>query len=214
MIAGDLGANGFDQQYSYNIRLIVTDEITSITYDGIILGTGKPNLAIHRDGVAINQPYDENLGGSLQVNGGKVLNILEVYPIGSIHMSVNSTNPSSLFGGTWEEFAKGRTLVGVDTSQTEFNSVEKIGGAKTHTLTIGEMPSHRHNIQYPLLNTGAGVNSIYGMGFNASANGGVYTSNGPQTSGETRIGIYDTGGNQPHNNLQPYITVYMWKRVA
>ena len=108
LIAGDLGANGFDQQYSYNIRLIVTDEIASITYDGIVLGTGKPNLAIHREGVAINQPYDENLGGALQVNGGKVLNILEIYPIGSIYISVNSTNPSSLFGGTWESFGAGR----------------------------------------------------------------------------------------------------------
>ena len=92
--------------------------------------------------------------------------------------------------------------------------LKKTGGAKTHTLTTAQIPSHRHNIQFPLIGTGGGLNSIYGMIFNAAANGGSYTSYGPQTSGETRIGIYDTGGGQAHNNLQPYITCYMWKRTA
>ena len=61
------------------------------------------------------------------------------WPVGSIYLSVNNTNPSSYFGGTWEQIAKGRTLVGVDTSDTDFNTVKKIGGEKTHKLTINEM---------------------------------------------------------------------------
>jgi len=52
------------------------------------------------------------------------------YPVGSIYLSVNTTNPSKWFGGTWEQIAKGRTLVGVDTNDTDFNTVKKTGGSK------------------------------------------------------------------------------------
>ena len=68
----------------------------------------------------------------------------DVYPVGSVYTSVNNVNPSSLFGGTWVSFASGRTLIGVDTAQTEFNTVQKTGGEKTHTLTATEIPSHTH----------------------------------------------------------------------
>ena len=64
-----------------------------------------------------------------------------VYPVGSIYISVKSTNPSSFFGGTWTAFGTGRTLVGINTSDTNFDTVEKTGGTATHTLTTTEMPS-------------------------------------------------------------------------
>ena len=69
-----------------------------------------------------------------------------LYPVGSIYINASvSTNPSTLFGfGTWVEFGKGRVLVGVDTGQTEFDTLGETGGAKTHTLTINEMPAHSH----------------------------------------------------------------------
>ena len=54
------------------------------------------------------------------------------WPVGSIYLSVTNTNPSKWFGGKWEQIAKGRTLVGVDTSQSEVSSVKKTGGEKTH----------------------------------------------------------------------------------
>ena len=73
------------------------------------------------------------------------------WPIGSIYISVVNTNPSQWFGGVWESFGSGRVLVGVDTSQTEFNTVLKTGGEKTHKLTINEMPKHQPQA---LLNTG------------------------------------------------------------
>lgn len=124
-----------------------------------------------------------------------------IYPVGAIYMSVNATSPAELFGGTWEEFGKGRTVVGVDTTQAEFNTVEKTGGAKTHTLTIPELASHTHVISRYWSNTAPGDSAFYGS--NASGAGGV-----------NNYGIGEAGGNQPHNNLQPYITCYMWKRVA
>ena len=68
----------------------------------------------------------------------------KIYPVGSIYISAVSTSPATLFGGTWVEFGKGRTLVGVDTSDTSFNTVEKTDGSKTHTIAVGNLPSHAH----------------------------------------------------------------------
>lgn len=70
-----------------------------------------------------------------------VTTALDFYPVGSIYMSVVNTNPSVLFGGTWVEFGSGRVVVGVDTGDADFNTVEKTGGAKTHTHTT---PVHSH----------------------------------------------------------------------
>lgn len=133
--------------------------------------------------------------------------LLAVYPIGSIYISVNSTNPGTLFGGTWVAFATGRTLVGIDTGQTEFDTVEETGGAKTHTLTTAEMPAHNHRLS---LEYGGGVDP-------GQPPTGQYTqirSNGT-TYYNTVGGVTEnTGGGGAHNNLQPYIVTYMWKRTA
>ena len=125
-----------------------------------------------------------------------------IYPVGSIYMSVNNTNPSTLFGGTWVAWGAGRVPVGVDTADTDFDTVEETGGEKAHTLTIAEMPSHIHTIK------------IKGS-----------TSSKPQaavvSNWENSTTYYDdttvsgsNGSNNAHNNLQPYITCYMWKRTA
>lgn len=120
-------------------------------------------------------------------------------PIGSIYLSVNDTNPSAFFGGKWEQIAQGRTLVGVDTSQTEFNTVKKTGGEKTHILTVNEMPQHKHyNTRW-----GGDVGAWAVMGSNGTGTGSDY---------DNQTGL--SGGNQPHNNLQPYFTCYIWCRVA
>ena len=130
-------------------------------------------------------------------------NIIDmIYPVGSIYMSVNNLNPSLLFGGTWTEWGSGKVPVGFDSTQTEFNEIEKTGGEKTHTLTVEQMPSHTHDI----------INGSYVRRNVASPNNMAAGTYGYQ-------GIYDlsnsyTGGGQAHNNLQPYITCYMWKRTA
>lgn len=120
------------------------------------------------------------------------------YPVGSIYLSVNNINPSKWFGGTWEQIAKGRTLVGVDTSQTEFNTVKKTGGEKQHVLTINEMPRHRHNLHI----TGNDYTADY---ITNTAWGGAKPYHNF---------ITDEGNNQAHNNLQPYFTCYIWCRTA
>ena len=79
----------------------------------------------------------------MEINALELFN--KVYPVGSIYMSVNSTNPSNLFGGTWVAWGSGRVPVGINTSDTSFNTVEKTGGNKTHAITASEMPSHTHS---------------------------------------------------------------------
>ena len=120
-----------------------------------------------------------------------------LYPVGSIYINASvSTNPATLIGfGTWEAFGAGRVLVGLDSGQTEFDTLGETGGAKTHTLTVDEMPAHTHSVP----NSGSQNNSF--------DSGTTVGNDVTGTSGST-------GGGQAHNNLQPYIVVYMWKRTA
>lgn len=121
-----------------------------------------------------------------------------LYPIGSIYTNAtDGTNPATLLGfGTWEGFGGARVLVGIEPSDSDFDTVGGIGGAKTHTLTESEMPSHNHGINLTANVLGSGVQAIE----DGPLAGTAYTSN--------------TGGGGAHNNLQPYIVVYMWRRTA
>ena len=178
----------------------------------------------------------------------------KLWPVGSIYISVNNANPASFFGGSWTAFATGRTIVGGDTRQGEFNAVEKSGGHKelqshahgmnnhvhslnNHTHTV---PNHVHTMQ------GAG-NHYHYLGINKDAvqKGTSYNKPNNFESGSTSYksnttgnhahtmnssGTCTTGGNSGNTggnsgnttstgggnagNLQPYITVYMWKRTG
>jgi microcystin-dependent protein len=131
-----------------------------------------------------------------------------IYPVGSIYMSVSSTNPGTTFGvGTWTAWGEGRVPVGVAGSGT-FNTVEKTGGAETHTLTTAQMPSHTHVLRRDV--TGVEI----GIGGGSLANQNSLTGSwGPTTIYQNSLGAAATGGGEAHNNLQPYITCYMWKRT-
>ncbi len=126
----------------------------------------------------------------------------KMYPIGSIYISTSLSTPAqvgSAIGGTWESYGKGQTLVGVDTSQTEFNSVGKTGGEKAHILTLDEMPSHNHGLNLWVFNGSdhSSGDTKYGI---------TYQKSGDQiknTQGTTNIpwSIEQSGGSQAHNNL-------------
>ena len=130
------------------------------------------------------------------------------YPVGSIYMNASdSTDPSVLLGfGTWAAFGAGRVPVGIDSSDADFNTAEETGGAKTHTLTKQEIPPHSHTYGE---NQRVQVGTDNGTAFDAQQANDFSTSNG--NIGENSNG---TGNASPHNNLQPYIVVYMWKRTA
>ena len=121
------------------------------------------------------------------------------YKVGDLFLTTNSENPSLRFGGTWELYGKGKVLVCVDPDDSDFSAVKKTGGEKEHTLTIDEMPSHNHSVKYASNDTGFGDNY-----FTAGKKGNYNTSNVP---------INYTGGGKSHNNLQPYITCYIWIRI-
>ena len=128
----------------------------------------------------------------------------EIYPVGSIYMSVNSTNPSILFGGTWEQL-EDKFLLGAGNTYTAGTT----GGEATHTLTIAETPQHRHNLN----NNG---NTNLAITINAVGGGNNYNmqySSGASENGPYILTSY-VGGGQAHNNMPPYLTVYMWKRTA
>lgn len=156
---------------------------------------------------------DFSNGKEPAINGNNLNELQErlielIHPIGSIYMTVNNENPSTLFGGTWVAWGSGKVPVGVDTTQEEFKEVEQVGGEKEHTLTIGEMPTHEH-----VLTIG------YGGVANGEEGNAYKPNNSPSYSGEVYgdgygANISENGGGQAHNNLQPYITCYMWKRTA
>lgn len=157
---------------------------------------GSVNTAITNANTATTNANNAATAANTAVNNM----FLAAHPVGSIFMTVTATNPGTTYGGTWTAFGAGRVPVGVDTTQTEFNTVEKTGGAKTHTLTVNEMPAHNHGVR---------VNQSPGGAYAAAS----YTW-GTAYQGFEAAGTSNTGGGLAHNNLQPYITCYMWKRTA
>lgn len=143
--------------------------------------------------------YVEMASGT-SVEAALANNKLASWPVGSIYMSVNATSPAQLFGGTWVAWGAGRVPVGINAGDGDFNAVEKTGGAKTHALTASQLPS-----SIPLMYTN-GTNGSYGAILASVAY--LYGTN----NGTFNASV--VGGGGAHNNLQPYITCYMWKRTA
>ena len=142
------------------------------------------------------------------------------WPIGSIFIAVVSTNPATLLGfGTWTAFAPGRVMVGIDSGQSEFDTVEETGGAKTHTLTSAEMPAHTHLQDAHTHIQDAHNHSTFGVGTGLGLLGGGAAGVGVvgatvATNQNTTPTNQNTGGGTAHNNLQPYVVIYAWKRTA
>ena len=130
---------------------------------------------------------------------------LLMHRVGDIIFSTSDENPSTIYGGTWVAWGKGQVPVGVDTSDSDFNTVEKTGGEKEHTLTVDETPSHKHDIYGGNTTTTNTLTSYNSNGWIPLLGGMAYKNDGTMTT---------VGNDEPHNNLQPYITCYMWKRVS
>ena len=133
----------------------------------------------------------------------------QVYPIGSIFTTVtayaNSAAVVAAIGGTtWVAFAAGKMLIGLDSGDTDFDTVEQTGGAKTHTLTEAELPAHSHDY------AGGEYTGANDYGTNMSVN-----NLGSTTDGRSKNFNSETvGSGSAHSIMNPYIAVYMWKRTA
>ena len=137
------------------------------------------------------------------------------YPIGSIYISINSTNPGTSLGfGTWSAFGAGKVLVGLDAGDTDFDVDEETGGAKTHTLTSDEMPAHTHtqDAHSHVENAPSSASSgAMKLGIDTNASG----SQDAGISTATTVAVnQNTGGGAAHSIVQPYIVVRFWKRTA
>ena len=121
----------------------------------------------------------------------------KIYPVGSIYLAMNSTNPSTLFGGTWERI-KDRFLLACGDTYANGST----GGEATHTLVGEEIPYHDHSVRLTWANDAA-----YGQLFTETTSSHLVVDK----EGETTGGY---GGNAPHNNMPPYVTCYMWQRTA
>ena len=242
----------------------------TVGYDNTTSGLNSTNVQGALDEVysaATNYvAYETRLAALESVIG----DVQEIYPVGSIYIGVNNTNPGTLFGGTWVSFGTGKTLVGVDANDTSFDTIEETGGNKTNsytpvgtvgdtTLTVDQIPSHNHSIPAlsgsttPADNVGlarsAGAHThkagtLYGSGVStggnanymnayytanietSSAGAHTHTLNIPSLTVSTtanNTGYTGGGGSHTHSfsgtaanisTVQPYITVYMWKRVS
>lgn len=132
-----------------------------------------------------------------------------IYPVGSIYMSVNNTNPTLLFGGTWEQIQDTFLL-----SAGSTYSAGATGGEATHALTESEMPAHNHTVS-PRYNWGAtNKNVLYANGAVVNAASNVGTGYASIDTGIDTRTTSTRGSGQAFNNMPPYLVVYMWKRTA
>lgn len=163
-----------------------------------------PNTAPALDDPIASDDMSTANNDTKQITLAQVLSL--VYPVGSYYFNgAVTTDPATLLGfGTWVAVA-GKVLVGLDSGQTEFDTLLETGGAKTHTLTSAEMPSHTHSLA-------GGQNQWLRGGTGDSA------ASLAQTGAAFRVQITNptdaTGGGGAHNNLQPYEVVKMWRRTA
>ena len=134
-----------------------------------------------------------------------IATVTAAYPVGSIYINAGvATNPGTLLGfGTWTAFGTGRVIVGVDSSDTDFDTVRETGGSKTdsHSLSIAELPAHTHTA------------TLRGNGENETQS---LPSASDNTDPSRTMTTDSTGGGAAHSHdiVQPYITAYMWRRTA
>ena len=181
----NISLTGLDYKETYTFQAFTIDKIKSVNSAEKVIKT-TPVFSWSGEDFEFNVPVKFS---------GKTL-FDTVYPVGAIYMSASSTSPASLFGGTWEQI-QNRFLLAAGSSYT----AGKTGGEASVTLTKEQMPKHTHKVKY----TGGNANGIYGgqPGTSVSAD---FTYN--------NLVIDYEGGDKAHNNMPPYLAVYVWKRTA
>lgn len=235
-INGDLGAGGFDSESSFDIQVRGYDKLSAVIIEST-LSRGIPLMDWTQRGIALNGRYDDTQGGDLQLDGGRfpyvgmiTIGATSAVPTGWLEcngQAVSRTTYADLYAKLGTTYGsgdgsttfnvpnlKGKVPVGLDTGDTSFDAMGETGGAKTHTLTESQIPSHTHT-QNSHAHTMSSQGGFYGVAMHSdSASGKLYTSgNGAKigeyygnTAGATASNN-NTGGGTSHNNLQPYITL-------
>ena len=196
---GDMYIGGGNLLYTsgYHIEATLFDALGQSATAVADIASGSRIMTILKDeGIAF--------GGMAEKGKFKIYESLQfegcIFPVGYIYMSMVDENPAKWFGGTWEKI-EGRFLLGASSAYP----VGSTGGEATHALTVNEMPKHQHRIWTKAENSGTGNYYSY---VTEMVKGVYYGTDANQNQVEA------TGGNQPHNNMPPYLAVYMWQRTA
>lgn len=231
-----IGGGGISTNTSYHFRLTINDSFSSSTITvtvptasttmdfkkggkGVAIGKvaendgfevawdAKFNKQVDMNGVT-NLKSTVNISSKTNLKLGGINLIDMFYPVGSIYMSAVSTNPSNFMGGTWVAWGSGRVPVGINTSDSDFNTVEKTGGAKTQELRamIGAVNGNPRALGYNPVGAVSGVGYTNNYGVVGSDPGTISTINHSTL-------VRRSDGNNA-TTVQPYITCYMWKRTA
>jgi|TARA_R100000482_G_scaffold103327_1_gene46188 hypothetical protein len=186
---------------------LTTVDINGGAIDGTAIGASSASTVAATTVTASS--HINTTGGQFQLNGTNIFE--KIYPVGSIYINAAvSTNPATLLGfGTWAAFGAGKVPVGIDSSDTDFDTAEETGGSKTSTL-----PNHTHQW---FDGTRSGASS--GIDFSSSFTSGSFNSSGvaDDFSGDPDTGDFYTANPSSSptiSTIQPYIVVYMWKRTA
>ena len=211
----NISLTGLDYKETYTFQAFTIDKIKSVNSAEKVIKT-TPVFSWSNDDFEFNVP--------VKFNGKTLLDV--VYPVGAIYMSVSEISPATLFGGTWERI-QNRFLLAAGSSYTAGDT----GGASTVTLTSSQIPSHTHSVNLNTGNSGVHTHVVWKY---ASGSGNWAASPGGHNASTTIdpgmvMGIADsagehnhaisgntgsTGGGKSHNNMPPYLVVYMWKRTA
>ena len=181
----------------------VTATTTELNYvDVTTLGTAQASKAVTADAnVDITGVRNLTCSGTITIGSNTATTLQAVYPVGSIYINAaSSTNPATLLGfGTWAAFGAGRVIVGLDSGDSDFDTAQETGGAKTVTLTTSQIPAHTHTATL----MGNGSDELQDL-----------PASGDNTNPSRTMTTSSTGGGSAHNNVQPYIVAYMWRRTA
>lgn len=233
-------------QYAYDVRICATDYF-STTYAYADISTADTILSIRNNGLglAIGKISEKNkfevgwqseFTEDVEFKGDVTFSDLSwlcdaIFPVGSIRMTISAADESNFMNCTWVRWGSGRVPVGVDTSDSNFNSVEKTGGAATVALVSGNLPSHKHTVSGSITVSGGNhthtaSSGSYKVGSGSGSTYKYFTNDGstnPQSISSSgshshtvshTLTTANTGSGTAHNNLQPYITCYYWKRTA
>lgn len=224
------GGGAISTESSYDVKYTITDAFTTVTiYDTVSTAAVLMDFKAGGKGIAIGKVAEKDNtveianNWELEIHGKKLIDY--IYPVGSIYMSVNATSPANLFGGSWTQL-KDRFLLGAGSTYTGGST----GGAATHKLTVAEMPKHAHDTPFfnNMTNNGEGKSDFIGVyGKGATASAAIKEMGASSTmemwwvnqtnKAEGNEWSYLTsskGGSSAHNNMPPYLVVYMWKRTA
>lgn len=189
--------SAYDSMTGLSVAVTIEQKIVTIK-------DGKAEVSYSTD----TQSTSVSAGTSTGETGDGTTSGLAAYPVGSVYLSVTDTDPATLFGGTWERLKDLFLLAAGDTY-----AAGATGGEATHALSASELPSHAHTLPGHTFNWGTGIdNTVYAK--DAVATSGTVTGNRLYTMQSSWNKSSNTGSGAAHNNMPPYLAVYMWKRTA